>query len=473
MTRALPALILLGPVLACGDSGGGGMAGTGETGVTTPGPTLPEGSSSTGTSSPSPTTSGGTEAMTSTPDPTTGGSSGSSDDGGVKFDVPPPDGGDTDGVGCDCGSQLEFSYIWIANTNESTLTKLNTQTMQEEGRYLTRGDGNGSPSRTSVSISGRAVAVANRNGGVTKVLARPEDCDPLRNGQPGLQTSNGKDNVLAWDQDDCVAWYTAFPYTTQRPVAWMAGELDEVTCKYENEKLWTGGCQEGADTWVWVNRLDGDTGVVEDSISIVGFECSSLSPYGGAVDSKGNYWMTNLVPGQDRMVRVDAETLEYEVFTPPITPYGMTVDTLGRPWLASWLSSGGASAARYDPETAQWALANNNVAYVMSGIQEDSKGRMWMNYWTYNNAMTGGVIYIDRESMQVSQPFEISACERRGMSIDLDGNVWSTAMSCNQAFRFNPDTLEITTYDQLNGPYTYSDMTGWALQNNTCNNPQG
>ena len=461
--------------LGCGDSTGTTDSGTGTGSGTSPttvtptteGPTTvtptTDGSVSDSATGPLPTTSTSTGAV----DPSTG------DTGTVKFDLPSPDGGNGETGQCDCGSELDFSYIWIANTNNSTISKLNTQTMQEEGRYLTRADSNGSPSRTSVTISGRAVAVANRNGGVTKVIARPEDCDPLRNGQPGLQTSGGANDVLGWDQDDCVAWYTPFPYTTQRPVAWGAGQINPVTCEYENEKLWTGGCQEGVDQWVWVNRLNGETGAIEDSISIVGFECSSLSPYGGAIDSKGNFWMTNLVPGQDRMAMVDVATLEFKVITPPITPYGMTVDTKDRPWLASWVGSGSASAARYDPVADTWALANNAVANVMSGIQEDAEGRMWMNYWTYNNGLTGGVIYIDRETMQVSEPFEIDPCERRGMSIDLDGNVWSTSAGCNTAYRFNPDTKEIAVYDQLAGPYTYSDMTGWALQNNTCSNPNG
>jgi hypothetical protein len=468
----LPFLVLL----ACGDSGSDSASASASATVTATDPTgLPTSNptSESGSSSAAPTTSGATDsaATSSTGGEPTGSSAAES--GGLKFDVPIPDGGnETEGL-CGCGSDLEFSYIWIANANNSTLTKLNTQTMAEEGRYLTRQDAAGSPSRTSVSISGRSVAVANRNGGVTKVYARHEDCDPNKNGQPGLQTSSGKDDVLAWGQDDCVAWHTSFPYTTQRPVAWMAGTINQATCLYENEKVWTGGCQEGADQWVWVNRLNGDTGVVEDSIQIVGFECSSLSPYGGAVDSKGNYWMTNLVPGQDRLARVDAVTLEVQVLTPPITPYGMTVDTKDRPWLASWVGSGSASAARYDPVAATWAIANNHVAYVMSGIQEDAKGRMWMNYWNYDNGLTGGVVYIDRETMEVSEPFEIDPCERRGMSIDLDGNVWSTSQGCNQAYRYNPDTKVITTYDQLDGPYTYSDMTGWALQNNTCNNPNG
>ena len=54
-----------------------------------------------------------------------------------------------------------YRSIWVANSPEATVSKINTQTMEEEGRYLTRGDAFGNPSRTSVSLSGNvAVAVS-------------------------------------------------------------------------------------------------------------------------------------------------------------------------------------------------------------------------------------------------------------------------------------------------------------------------
>ena len=115
------------------------------------------------------------------------------------------------------------------------------------------------------------------------------------------------------------------------------------------------------------------------------------------------------------------------------------------------------------------------VVSVMSGIQEDAEGRMWMNYWTYSDGNPApGLTYVDSETMAVGPAFPIgcdpSSC--RGMSIDLDGNVWSTAQSMDTAFRFNPDTMQVDTYDQLSHPYTYSDMTGWAVQNAGCG-PEG
>jgi hypothetical protein len=415
----------------------------------------------------------GDEPSTGSDEPSTGSDEPSStgSEGEVKFDVGGMPDLDQD---CQCGSTLGFSYIWISNSTQGTVTKLNTETMIEEGRYLTRQDQNGSPSRTSVALSGRAVAVANRNGGLVKVFARPEDCDPNKNGMPGLQTSMNA-NFLPWGQDDCIDWLVPFAYTTQRPVAWAPGILNQSSCEYEQEKVWTAGCAEGQHTWAQVSFIDGDSGTIEFTVDMQGFECSSLSPYGGAVDAEGNFWFTNLVPGQDRLGFVDRNTQDFQVWNMPITPYGMTVDHDGNPWIAAWAGSQNASAARFDVLTETWSYANNHIAYSLSGIQEDASGRMWMNYWTYDGQNNGdGLVYIDMDTMQVSEPFPLgcpsSSC--RGMSVDLNGMVWSTSMSANTAYRFNPDTQQIDTYNQLVGPYTYSDMTGWGIQSTACG-PQG
>ena len=471
-------LVCSAMAIACGGSGGDGDGdGDGTNPVTSVSASASNGetemdtevATSAGTSESASASASATTTATSTGSVDTG-----SGDGPIIFDVGTAVDAGPQG-GCDCGNTIGFSYIWVANSTQSTVSKINTETMVEEGRYLTRSDSNGSPSRTSVTIDSRAVGVANRNGGVVKVWARPEFCDPMRNGVAGLQTSNDQ-NFLPWGEDDCVAWDTPFAYTTQRPVAWGPGTLNETTCEWEDQVLWTGGCAPGTHTWAQVHRLDGETGIVLDTIDVAGFECSSLSPYGAAIDPVGDYWMTNLVPGNDRLAHIDVNGVLIEVITPPITPYGMTVDSQGRVWLEAWTGSGGNSAARYNPMDGSWALANNHVAYSMSGIQEDALGRMWMNYWTYDgDGSDPGLVYIDGETMEVSAPFGIgcgpSSC--RGLSVDLDGNIWSTSMGQNTAFRYNPNSGAVDTYNQLVGPYTYSDMTGWALQNTSCVPPEG
>ena len=101
------------------------------------------------------------------------------DEGGVLYDVA----GDGGNVLCNC----EVEYIWIANSEESTVSKIDVHTLDELARYRTHPDGNGNPSRTSVSLAGD-VAVANRHGGLVKFFGDIGKCQDT-NGIPGIQTS--------------------------------------------------------------------------------------------------------------------------------------------------------------------------------------------------------------------------------------------------------------------------------------------
>ncbi len=390
---------------------------------------------------------------------------------GFKFDAGSAEEGGAGG--CGCGTS-EWSYIWIANPGMSTVSKINTRTMEEEGRYLTREDGDGDPSRTSVSLSGRRVAVANRAGGLVSIWARTEFCDPMRNGTPGLQTSSGSD-VLPWGEDDCVAWFTAFDYPSQRPVAWMAGKIDASTCEYSEERVWTSGYDGGGNT---AHRLDGATGEILDTVAVPGLgpgDFPLLGGYGGAVDGQGNFYIS--VFGQasgSNLARVDAETLEVEVWAAPIPGYGITVDRKDRVWLSS--TNGGAdagttaAAARFDPSTGDWATVNGAPSsFAQTGIQIDVDGRAWVAYWSTNFDGNGGLVSIDTDTMEMS-PKQTMGMDGKGISIDVDGNVWVVGYS--DAIRYNPDTGALDTVDIPDGAYSYSDMTGWALLNATCT-PEG
>ncbi|HWB73967.1 MAG TPA: hypothetical protein VG755_03405 [Nannocystaceae bacterium] len=394
-----------------------------------------------------------------------------SSDEGPKFDT--PDGvsaGDDGGPGdCECGNS-EWSYVFIANSQESTVAKINTRTLVEEGRYLTRADGNGNPSRTSVSIDGKAVAVANRHVGLLKIWARPELCAES-NGMAGIQTSTGKDDVLPFGQDECVAWFTDFPdMTVERPVQWTPGEGE---C-HQNQKIWTvtgtngqspGFCGPGG---VWVHRVDGDTGVVEDTIHLDEgqFPCTvailpngtgvGVGIYGGAVDADGNFYTHGFDNG--KFARVDFDTLNVEYFSGG--GYGITVDTKGRAW---WNG-----VSRFDYSTGMYQSAG--VSGGSGGIAQDLQNRMWFA----NN--TKGVTWVDMDSMALGDTIDLPegpGWTVKGVSVDIDGFIWAVRQDETVAYKIDPDDYSIEMYDGLNGPYTYSDMTGGALANVTCNPPEG
>ncbi len=356
-----------------------------------------------------------------------------------------------------CG-ETDWSYVWIANSGEHTVSKLDTRNMTELGRYRTRPDHQGSPSRTSVSIDGRAVVVANRHGGLTKIWSRPEYCKDA-NGNGKIDTSTGKNNVLPFGMDECVAWYTAFPgATTQRPVAWTSGVYNEVTCEYEDQQIWA-AASFGQDVnspctnakGIKVFRVNGDTGLVDDTVDLPNLSCGLLGAYGAAVDTKNNAWF--FVFGGGIIFKVDHETLQTEVVNKGF--YGITVDTKDRVWLDD--------GSRYDPVTKQWAAQIGNLPpNGGSGVAVDLKGRVW-------HATDGGIGWLDSETMvvggKVNLPIQGLA---RGIGVDVDGYIWAVPLGSTVAYRIHPETFAIATYDGLNQPYTYSDMAGGQINNVVC-----
>jgi len=454
-----------------------GETATGSTGAT---PTTTGGSaegtvSDSGTSSGStaPTTGPTTDATT-TGDPTTDATSTSGTTSGVMPDTTTTDGTTTDGTTTDgtttdgtttggnncevkCGN-VDWSYVWIANSGENTVSKLNTRDMTEEGRYYTRPDKLGSPSRTSVSIDGKAVVVANRHGGWTKIWSRPEFCTD-KNGNGTIETSTGKNNVLPFELDECIAWHTPNPgASTQRPVAWTSGVYNEETCEYDDQQIWTAASfgQDvnnacGGAPGVTVFRLNGDTGMIDDMLPLPQITCGALGAYGAAVDTKNNAWF--FVFGGGVIFRVDHETLAVEVVNKGF--YGITVDNKDRVWLDD--------GSRYDPLTKQWATQIGDLQpNGGSGVAIDLKGRVW-------HATNGGLGWLDSETMIVGGKVMIpNNGFSRGIGVDVDGYIWSVPLGTTVAHRIHPDTFEIATYTGLNSPYTYSDMAGGQINNVVC-----
>lgn len=446
--------------LACGgaeppaDSAGAESAGILTQGVPSTGA---EGSGSDGSqsggsnqTSPNPTQSSGADES--------GGTSGDDGDGpkfdlGIQPDVP-GQGACEPGIGKG-GKKAEgpdFSYLWAANSSEGTITKIDTETVTEVGRFQVRPDGAGSPSRTSVSLSGD-VAVASRSGGVTKFYAAVEDCVES-NGIPGIQTSMNN-AALPWDQEECRAWHTPFGYTTQRPVAWAQGEWNNVTCEWENELLWTAG-RNGSVAQADVILMDGDDGTVVDMVTIDGLNPDQYGIYGAAVDSEGNFWGSQLSGA--RLVKVNMADMTTQVWTPPsLGGYGMTVDVDGYVWICA------STIQRYDPATDTWAATAGGVGSAGCMADGGEDGLLW--------AASGGFIRgVNRETLLVEREWAVPGSY--GVSIDFAGNVWAVAFG-DGAHRVDPDTGTVTSYYGLVGAYTYSDMTGAALSSVSGTAPTG
>ncbi len=384
---------------------------------------------------------------------------GSSDEGEIKLDVGAPEGG----LGpCGC----ELAYIWIANADDGTVSKINVRTLEEEGRYVTRPDGNGNPSRTSVNLAGD-VAVANRYGGLTKIFAEEGDCQDT-NGMPGIQTSSGPADVLPWGVEECVAWHTEFSTTNQRPVAWIAGAVMPGTCDSVDQKVWTVASQNpglapgiGGAGGVVVSLVNGDDGTVEEEVVVPAetFDGGNLGAYGGAVNAEGDLYFVHMgsVTFGPRLGRVAIDTLEVTSWPLPagVASYGVTVDHFGRVWISSTL---GAGVARFDPQTETWDTVEGFVS--LGGLAEGPNNLMWV-------ATANGAASVDIETLERGPTFATNmGGEAKGVSVDIDGYIWVVNAI---AWKVDPETgAAVDFYNGLTSPYTYSDMTGYALGNVTC-----
>lgn len=435
--RTTTALGLLGGVMLAGCGGDGGRADAGSSASAGDGITTLPGTATDGA---------------------TGNADADGDDDSIKLDAQPSSdfgaeacaGDSQSGNGMDGEGEFDFSYIWVANSGEGTMSKINTRTLVEEGRYIVRPDALGNPSRTSVNLSGD-VAIANRAGGLTKVSAIPDRC--IDTNGDGMITTSTSNITLPWGQDECVLWHTPFTVESQRPVAWAPGVWNQQTCSYDNEDVWT--ATGTYDAGINVFLLDGDTGGQLGMAHVAEMQFDGYGIYGGAVDGEGNFWGTML--GGILLVRVDRDDFSYQVWPVPTSSYGMTVDSDGYVWACSY------DVARFDPETETWQTAMGVGG--SGGCMGDGNGKVWL--------ASDPLVAVDTTTLAVVGTIDIPSYAH-GVSIDFDGYVWGVTLNEPYAYKADPVTGMVETFTGLNMPYTYSDMTGFALKNaGTIPTPQG
>ncbi len=424
-------------------------------------------------------------------------------------------------------AEVQLHFAWIANNAAGTVSKFDTQTAKEVGRYhsVVPRDGLGNtlgtlagnlannPSRTAVDLYGD-VWVANRAegngvmGSVTKIANTEEDCVD-RNGDGVIQTSrdlNG-DGVISTHPAD---GEMIFPANWADP-----SQYDECILFSTEVGGTTGGVKaralaislgvEGSAGAVWVGvwnqkgvvRLDPVNGQITPVNGQPGgplaitFPNFTSGPYGAAVDGLQRLWVVDAL--QSRLALVDTTTgtlvSDNIFFEAQTASYGVTVDGKNRVWLAGWL---GPYVSRYDHATGQWTKFDFGGLQSPSGtgfgrgrgVAVDEGGTVFMSATT--NATGAGaaqLIAFDAETGAV-RPFNtpggpanfIDATDGTthtsiGVGLDSDGNVWVNNHSGN-AIRVHPTTGEILkTPNQPGNLYTYSDFTGYALRKFTA--PRG
>lgn len=391
----------------------------------------------------------------------------------------------------DANPELEPA-IWIANSGEGTISRLDPRTGSEIARYPSALDwmsgsrppheecnflntGN-CPSRTAIDFRGDCW-VANRafdhQGTVTKIASHLTDCVD-RDGDGEIQTSRdidgdgrirmGSDEYLGTD-DECVVFTVDVGGSGGMPRALaIAPSFDS----------------SGGNAWVGLNgersmiELNGDTGEAVRTISV------PLHPY-GALASKfeGLVWVTNAGWQRDSfadnppsIVSINFRTGEvsprYEVesTTGCVGTYGISVDMDGRVWTTGHRCHG---AFRFDPESRDWAYFDVPDSGVSRGIVADSEGWVWVahsreEFEPHDSGFIGVISRFRADDGGDLQLYHLpSGLAPVGVDLDVDGRVWTVNRETDNAARIDPVTGDIEEFPVGDWPYTYSDFTGHSL----------
>jgi DNA-binding beta-propeller fold protein YncE len=343
-------------------------------------------------------------------------------------------------------TKLDLSLIWIANSGEGTVSKLDTKTGKELGRYITCSD----PSRTAVDLLGDVWVACRGDGGVAKIRRHELTCED-KNGNGTIETSRDLDGdgqiggaeLLPAGQDECIQF-----------IVYPGGTLKRAAGVDSQNYGWFGDWNDKT-----LRRLHPADGTVVQTISI------PANPYGLVIDSNNIIWISDR--GNPRLVRVDPLTGESATFTAPsgpTEPYGISLDYKGRVWMANCCSKH--VAYRFDPVTQSWA--ETGTFNRPRGIAGSLDGRVFVA-----NDEANSVAIINADTMEKLGQINIGPGRFPvGMAVDFDGYVWAVNQSASSATKIDPDTQTIIgEYPVGKSPYTYSDMTGYTLHNFTA--PQG
>jgi len=346
------------------------------------------------------------------------------------------DNSELDGVGYVNGNitlqetHRDTNFIWIANSSDNNVHKINTQTGDKFGPFPVGTN----PSRTAVTRDG-GVWVGNRDShNVTKL------------------DSDGNHIITVNLADSC----------EPRGVA-----ID----KYEN--VWV-GCfaingfaRSRANGYVYKINSDG--------VIANGYPFDSHIPlYGFAIDGGGFLWSSRLTStsGPASLLRIDTNKNPEDEgffqkfdFDHDYQTYGIVVDFYGAIWYGG-VQENSIKKVVYDSNTNSLTTTSYDVPNcndVVRGVAIDHQNNIWAVCTGANT-----VHKFDNTGTHLGE-YSTHGVNPIGVGIDAEGDVWVMNYSSGNAVELNNNNGSLKREFTVGaGPYSYSDITGFNLINITA-----
>jgi len=296
-------------------------------------------------------------------------------------------------------------YIWVPNPGNGTVSKIDTASGNELGRYRTGPERDLDPSAVAVDLDG-SCWVGNRGAGsVVKIAHEEADRCVDRNGNGRIDTSRDVDGdgdisgaeLLVWGDDECV--------------------LYEVLLVDDAEGTYVPGGEHG--------------GYVRNNLQAL------------AINRDGDLWAGIYDTGA--FYKVDGASGEIlatlDVSAEETHPFGLVIDRAGTMWSSSWPD---AWVLKINPATEE--LTPIDLSHGSAGLALDSGDHLFVTGFS-----EGLMSRIDLGEEEVDGEYVVQF-QSSGATVTSDGDVWVAATGPARVSRYSNDGSFKTSIPIANSP---------------------
>lgn len=356
---------------------------------------------------------------------------------------------------------VTLPFIWVPNSNEGTVSKVDTETGDELGRYRVAPH-SCDPSRTTVDLQGNCW-VGNRGAGTVVKIGLFEAGQYIdRNGDGAVQTSkdlNGDGDItgaeiLDWGEDECVLYEVVLiegKEGTYAPGDYSGG--------YDYEYWGTAprGLAVDSDNNLWAGTsisqkyyyINGETCAIEETLDVSSW---GHSAYGAVIDKNGVLWSAKL---GEHILRINTADLTDITLIPLGSTYGMGLDYSNSLFVGS-----GGQLTKIDINNNANPIEWTKSARTTRGVVCTADNNVWVA-GTDENGNYNSVSRYDNDGNLITTISDFNSPS--GVAVDAAGKIWVTDINSENIYRINPVTNNVDLTKSIlgsGGHYTYSDMTG-------------